>query len=63
MEPNFCPLLKAAGFINGKEACSEECAWYIRGRCALAVLAEATSSAADHLEEDALDDLLESCRH
>lgn len=41
METKFCPFLKAAGFINGKEACSEECALYTEnGGCALLVLAE-----------------------
>lgn len=46
METNFCPLLKAAGFINGKEACSEDCALYVEmddeyDGCAFAVAARA----------------------
>ena len=41
MEDKICPLLKAAGFVNGKEICSDECALYTEyGSCALVVLAE-----------------------
>lgn len=45
MEPKFCPLLKAVGFINGREDCSEDCAWYAEnGGCALAILAESAAA-------------------
>lgn len=46
METKFCPFLKAAGFVNGKEACCGECALHIEideqfYGCALAVAAHA----------------------
>ena len=46
METKFCPLLKAAGFINDKEACCADCALYVEideeyDGCALAVAARA----------------------
>lgn len=46
MESKFCPILRAAGYVNGKEMCREECALYVEvdeeyDGCALAVLAKA----------------------
>lgn len=46
MESKFCPILRAAGYVNGKEMCCEECALYVEVNdeyegCALAVLAKA----------------------
>lgn len=46
VEPKFCPVLRAAGYVNGKEMCCEECALYVEiddeyDGCALAVLAKA----------------------
>ena len=46
MESKFCPILRAAGYVNGKEMCCEECALYVEvddeyDGCALAVLAKA----------------------
>ena len=46
MEQKFCPILRAAGYVNGKELCCEECALYVEvddeyDGCALAVLAKA----------------------
>ena len=29
MESKFCPILRAAGYVNGKEMCYEECALYV----------------------------------
>lgn len=52
METKFCPLLKAAGFINGKETCSEDCAWYCNG-CAMACNANSMDYIGDAL--DAID--------
>lgn len=45
MESKFCPILRAAGFINHKEKCCEECALYVKvndkcGGCALTILAK-----------------------
>lgn len=46
METKFCPLMK--------EACREDCAWFIddpdNGGCALAVMAKAAVKAATHLD-------------
>lgn len=46
MELKFCPILRAAGYVNDKEICSEKCAFYVEvddkyDGCALAVLAKA----------------------
>lgn len=40
-ELKFCPVLRAAGYVNGKEMCCEKCALYVENGCALAVLAKA----------------------
>lgn len=52
MELKFCPILRAAGFANNKEICSEECALYVENGnydgCALNILAK---SFADKEEE------------
>ena len=43
-EAKFCPVLRAAGYINGKELCNEKCAlWVDRSvgsGCALVVIAQ-----------------------
>lgn len=43
MFEKICPILKAAGFVNGKEECDACCAWYVEtddhDGCALAILA------------------------
>ena len=44
MEPKICPLLRIVS-----EACGcmgERCAWYIRGRCAVADIADTAVSIA-----------------
>lgn len=46
MESKFCPILRAAGYVNGKEMCCEECALYVEvddeyDGCAFAVIAQA----------------------
>lgn len=50
MEPKFCPILKAAGFCNGKEICSVECAWWSNG-CAIVCSDNSTDYIGDTLEE------------
>ena len=43
MYEKICPILKAAGFVNGKEECDPCCAWYVEADgnegCTLAVIA------------------------
>lgn len=60
---NRCPLLRSAGFINGREECNEDCALYVSiddeyDGCAFAVIARAmvanansASLVVDNIEE------------
>ena len=46
MESKFCPILRAAGYVNSRDTCCEKCALYVEvddeyEGCALAVLAKA----------------------
>jgi hypothetical protein len=40
-ESKVCPILRAAGYVNGKELCNEKCALYVEKGCSLAVFAKA----------------------